>query len=176
MTISYRFQRLRGFPVSMIAAVSMLAACSPEGEDGAAATAAASAETNGAPVDAGPAQQEVLDSLVGSQWRLIEIAGTEVAEDSNADLAFYEPGRLGGNGSVNRFNGGISVRDGALEVTPLASTMMAGPPDAMEREQHYLAALQAAASLAVSGDDELTITLRDREHPLRFKRISQPEP
>jgi heat shock protein HslJ len=162
------------FPISTIAAVSMLAACSPDREDGAAAAMPAGTGANGAPVDAAPPQQKVLDSLVGSQWRLIELAGAEVAEDSNADLVFYEPGRLAGNGSVNRFNGGISVRDGALEVSPLASTMMAGPPDAMEREQQYLAALQVAAALVVSQDDVLTITLRDREHPLKFRRISQP--
>lgn len=157
----------------LVAALSAiaLAACS-SGENDAANDAPPQDEaTVEATAPESPSLGETLESLVGSHWRLVEIAGAATPDGSTADLEFPESGRLTGNGSVNRFNGGISVEDGTLQVTPLASTMMAGLPEDMEREQAYFAALQQADSLEIHDDGRLVITCRGQDEPLRFARI-----
>jgi heat shock protein HslJ len=53
-------------------------------------------------------------------------------------------------------------------------TRMAGPPEAMEREAKYLAALEAAKSVARSASGELLITVADKELPLRFVATDPP--
>lgn len=71
---------------------------------------------------------------------------------SRMSLEFVE-GRVGGGASINRFMGQFGDE---LLFGPLATTMMAGPPQLMEQEGRYLGLLSQAESMLV-GPDELRL-------------------
>ncbi len=88
-------------------------------------------------------------------WVLQSLAGASVPEPAEgaatAELTL-ENGKVNGNGGVNILTG-IYVLDGdALSFGSLASTKMAGPPEAMDQETQFLSALAAAAKVEVDGD------------------------
>ncbi len=60
---------------------------------------------------------------------------------------------MSGTSGCNRYFGRATAESGRLSVGPLGSTMMACPQDAMDQEQAYLAALQAAASYTIEGSE-----------------------
>jgi heat shock protein HslJ len=79
-------------------------------------------------------------SLDGS-WRLLEIAGEQVDPDATNEIRF-DDGRVSGRVGVNRFTGGYTVAGDTIEFSPAAATRMAGPPELMDLEHRFLAALQ----------------------------------
>lgn len=110
-------------------------------------------------------------SLASSEWVLVDLGGTPVPEDSRkATLVFFEPGKVSGNGSCNRFTGPLEVGElGVMKIGPLASTKMACLPPLDTQESAYLAALQKAERLGMDGE-LLVIYSQGLEKPLRFKR------
>lgn len=58
-----------------------------------------------------------------------------------------------GFGGVNRYMTFTSSREGARDIAEIASTMMAGPDDAMAAEQDYIAALGTVTGCTVAGDE-----------------------
>jgi heat shock protein HslJ len=115
-----------------------------------------------------------LASFIGSEWKLVDLCGEAVPEDSRASLMFLPEERITGSGSVNRFNGTLRLVDGSIEVGPLATTRMAGPPEDMERESAFMAALGSAKSISTIDEDQLIIAVEDKELPLRFKVTTRP--
>lgn len=109
-----------------------------------------------------------LSELAGTHWRLVDFFGDVMPDDAGATLSFDLDGRISGGASVNRFNGPIELTDDGIQTGPFASTRMAGPPDAMEREQKYLAALAAIKSIHKIGDDRLVIQIDGQDLPLRY--------
>jgi len=84
-------------------------------------------------------------SLPGSEWRLVDLAGTPAIPDSKATLAFPEAGRVAGNGSCNRFTGSLAISGDTLKIGALASTRMACMANNVSaQEDSYLKALGAA--------------------------------
>ncbi len=63
---------------------------------------------------------------------------------------------MSGNLGVNSFNGTYELSGDDITFSPLASTKMAGPPEAMEQEATFLEALEAAAHVQVQ-DGTLTV-------------------
>jgi heat shock protein HslJ len=110
-------------------------------------------------------------SLVSTEWVLVDLGGAPVPEPSQkATLVFFEPGKVSGNGSCNRFTGAVEVGElGVMKVGPLASTKMACEPPLDDQERAYLAALQKAERLGLDGD-LLVVYSQGLEKPLRFKR------
>ena len=81
------------------------------------------------------------------------IAGSAVTAD------FGEDGTLSGDSGVNRYRTTYEVTGGAgISIPQPAGTLMAGPPDLMEQERLYLAALASAETFTLRGDQ---LTLRD---------------
>ena len=72
--------------------------------------------------------------LIGRTFRVAAIDGTPTLESPVADLEFGTDGRVTGCATVNRLFGPYAIDGGTLTCGPLASTMMAGPPEAMEQE------------------------------------------
>ena len=110
------------------------------------------------------------ESLWGTEWRLQTLNGRPVMADVPATLAFPEAGRVGGQGSCNRFFGSVSLDGDRLRFDHMGATKMACERGAMDQENRYLAALNQAQRLERQGDS-LTLHLSDGKPPLRFVRV-----
>jgi heat shock protein HslJ len=96
--------------------------------------------------------------LDGTVWRATEVAGTAVAEGVRTTLEI-DGDRAFGRAGVNTYRGGFALDGATIVFGPLATTLMAGPPDASEQEARWLRALGHPATIRLDGD-----TLR-LEHP-----------
>jgi len=115
-------------------------------------------------------------SLPGSEWRLVDLAGTPIVPDSKPTLAFPDVGRVAGNGSCNRFTGNVSVEGDIIKVGALASTRMACMDNNIsQQEDAYLKALQAATHFSYQYP-YLLIYTEGFEQPLRFTRVGAEHP
>jgi len=70
----------------------------------------------------------------------VDLAGVTVTLDATDD-------HISGRGGVNRYMGAVPTGGGTITFGPLATTLMAGPPAAMEVERTYLQALQGTFSV-----------------------------
>lgn len=77
-------------------------------------------------------------------WRLtrLEVDGEPVDLHGAEITLEFADGRMAGKAAVNRFMGQGEILDGRLEVGPLATTLMAGPPPLMDVEHAFLSAFQ----------------------------------
>ena len=108
-----------------------------------------------------PAQPSTPDvSLSDTYWKLTEVNGQPIAvTDGLREPSLVLQGqdyRFAGSGGVNRLMGGYTLDGDSLTFSNAASTMMAGPPEAMAQEQTIVAALPNVRSFAIAGD-QLTL-------------------
>ena len=108
-------------------------------------------------------------SLVGSAWRLEDLAGAGVVDRTEATLEFPEAGRVGGQGTCNRFFGDFEASGAALTIARLGATKKMCAPALMDQESKYLRALEGAERFAVEGTT-LSVYSKGLERPLRFVR------
>ena len=87
-------------------------------------------------------------TLVELDRKTVEIAANELAPSLVLDL---EEARVTGSGGVNRLTGHFALSGDELRFGPLATTRMAGPESAMQREAALLAALERVTSYALDG-------------------------
>ena len=94
-------------------------------------------------------------ALQGKNWVAAEIAGTASvlpAEQGLATAAFKD-GAITGSGTINRYNASYETGPGnTIQMSTIASTEMAGPPEAMAQEGAYFAALQKTATYTVTAE------------------------
>ena len=97
---------------------------------------------------------DIAAALVGRAFRVVEIDGVPVLDSPVADLTFGDDGRVTGCSTINRLFGPYALDGDQLTAGPLAGTMMAGPPEAMDQEQRLHRALSAPLTVvfAESGD------------------------
>jgi putative lipoprotein len=91
-----------------------------------------------------------MDELQG-EWRVDGIGDGErlavVEVPADHAVTFVVDGnRVSGHSGVNRYTTTVEVDGSSLTFGPAASTRMAGPPERMETEQRFLAALATVAS------------------------------
>lgn len=89
--------------------------------------------------------------LDGTTWIPVECPA------GHASVTFVD-GRVAGCAGINRFGGQASVERDRIRVGPLASTRMAGPPEAMAAEDQVLRALDATRRWEIVDD---RLVLRD---------------
>jgi heat shock protein HslJ len=143
--------------LSLVGLVGLAVGCAPP-----AATPAAST-----PV---PTAAAAAPTLVGTAWRLADLADTTAIPGVEATLEFPEAGRAAGRGSCNRFFGTVEISGESIRFGPLAATKMACLDAAANaQEAKYLAALQAAERFAFDGP-ALVVYSRGGRAPLRFTR------
>lgn len=110
-----------------------------------------------------PAPPDV--ALIDTYWKLIAVDGrpiTMTEQMREPSLVLHaQDNRFAGSGGVNRLMGGYTVDGTSLVFTNPASTMMAGPPDAMQQEQAIIAALQQVRDFRIAGDQ---LTLLDESN------------
>ncbi len=100
--------------------------------------------------------------LIGSYWRLTEYMADDGMVQANADLRAHimlheEENRLSGSGGCNRLIGSYELNHDGLSLGQVGSTMMACPPEAMQQEQAFVAALGLVIGYRIEGE-ALTLT------------------
>jgi heat shock protein HslJ len=113
--------------------------------------------------------------LIGSEWKLDDLAGEKVMDRVQATLLFRETGKVAGKGSCNRFSGSAEISGNSIKFGPLISTRMACPEPIMNQETKYLGALQAAERFEWK-KPHLLVYSKGAEKPLQFTRMSAPKP
>ncbi len=80
-------------------------------------------------------------TMVEGSWKLVTLNGA-AADATVPSTLTMNTGKANGNAGVNQFNGSYDApSDGVLTFGALATTMMAGPDNAMKQEQAFLKAL-----------------------------------
>lgn len=100
-------------------------------------------------------------SLTDTYWKLTEVTGTPiqaVAEQMREPQLVLNgsDGRVAGSGGVNRLMGSYTVAGDSLTFSQIASTMMAGPPEAMQQEHAIITALGRVHGYRITGN-QLTL-------------------
>jgi heat shock protein HslJ len=104
--------------------------------------------------------------LAGSEWRPTEIAGVEIAEDTEIFVSF-EDGEVTGNGGCNQFFGSYKIEGGAIAFGPIASTKMLCPDPVQQNEDHLFEVLSQIAGFRRDGT-ELELTAEAGEPLVRL--------
>jgi len=116
-------------------------------------------------------------ALEGGSWTLTELNGKAFAAPASgrgAPILAFDAAKksVSGFSGVNRFFGGYT-RDGAkLKFGALAGTEMAGPPEAMQAESAYHAALASVTGWQIA--DGALALLSEAKVVARFTRGAEP--
>jgi heat shock protein HslJ len=102
------------------------------------------------------AKIEVLKTLAGTRWQVIELDGLPVPEPMEGwapqGLEFDAAGKMvAGNAGVNRFGGRYTSRGTDLSFGPLAMTRRIGPAAQMERERQLTEAMSEVTAWRQDG-------------------------
>jgi putative lipoprotein len=121
---------------------------------------------------AGSQAQGAPGALWGTAWRLEDLAGAGVIDQSQATLEFPQGGKVAGNASCNRFFGSVQVSVDSIAFSGMGATRMACLSEAtMTQEAAYLKALESAERYTIDGSS-LLIYSKGTARPLRFTRTS----
>lgn len=110
-------------------------------------------------------------NLVGTAWRLEDLAGAGVVSGAEATLEFPEAGRVAGRGSCNRFFGAVTITGTAIRFGELGSTQMACAEPVGAQEAKYFAALRGVERFELDGTT-LRLFGAGLAAPLRFTRTT----
>jgi heat shock protein HslJ len=117
-------------------------------------------------------------ALAGPEWHLTQVmfdgsaTSLQFNPDSPVTIRFDASGNAMGRGPVNRFSGRYSATaDGRISWSDagLQTTMMAGPPEAMEREDLFFQILGQVSRYRISAS-QLILETEDTNSSLTFKR------
>ncbi len=97
--------------------------------------------------------------LTGTLWQAVSVnngqqAVTGVISGTLLTATFQEDGTVFGSAGCNNFTGGYTVDGAAIQIGPLAMTMMfcAEPEGVMDQEMAFGAALESASAYSIQGD------------------------
>jgi heat shock protein HslJ len=113
---------------------------------------------------------DLMESLIGTEWLLIDLGGTEVLESVQTTLHFEAGDRLVGSGGCNRYFAAIRVAEHQVAIGAVGATRMACAPEIMNQEIRFFTALQNAVRIEQTGE-ELQLYSAEGTEPLRFTRI-----
>jgi heat shock protein HslJ len=97
-------------------------------------------------------------ALQAGEWRVEDIAGARVIDNSPATLLFGADGRLSGNATCNRLTASYTVEGSKLTIGPVGTTRMACPPALMDQERTLVDLLGAVTRFSVDRAGTLTLT------------------
>lgn len=115
------------------------------------------------------------DALAGSSWRLTAWTCADYDPANYTVTASFTETDIHGTSAVNHYSGAYAATNaGELTIGPLASTLMAGPEDAMEVEQRYVDLLSRVRAFRM---DATSLMLQDDtgQTLLVFERVPNPE-
>lgn len=94
-----------------------------------------------------------LGLLDGTHWRLISWVDESLDPSAYNITADFDEREIMGTSGVNRYAASYTAGDDhSFSIGELRSTLMAGAPDAMRAEAHYLRLLREAREFAMTGD------------------------
>jgi heat shock protein HslJ len=103
-------------------------------------------------------------TMLQGSWKLETLNGSPADAAVSSTLSMNN-GQATGNAGVNTFNGSYDApSDGVLTFGPLATTMMAGPDNAMQQESAFLKAL--ADTKKFTTEDGALVLMDDSEAKL----------
>lgn len=103
-------------------------------------------------------------TMLEGSWKLETLNGAP-ADPAVASTLTMNDGKANGNAGVNQFNGDYNApSNGVLTFGTLATTMMAGPDNAMKQEQDFLKAL--ADTKKFTTEDGALVLMDDSETKL----------
>ena len=97
-------------------------------------------------------------ALQAGEWRVEDIAGAGVIDNSPATLLFAPDGRLSGNASCNRLIASYTVAGSKLTINPAGTTMMACPPALMDKERKLVDLIGTVTRYSIDRTGKLTLT------------------
>ena len=104
----------------------------------------------------------MIEHLLEGDWLVIEIDGEPIDTEAPREVRF-EGARVAGRVGVNRFTGSFTLDGDTLQVGPVASTRMAGPPELMALEDRFNSHLDGEHQIALKGD---VLTLSREAHSM----------
>ncbi|HWD13662.1 META domain-containing protein [Pseudochrobactrum sp. sp1633] len=102
-------------------------------------------------------------------WITERIQGHKVHSKVQSTLDIAQDGKISGTGGCNRYMGGMEITGDKIKVTPIGGTMMACPPQMMQQDDKFHAALRLVSGWKVKKDRLILIDTKNRE-VLRLKR------
>jgi heat shock protein HslJ len=168
--------------VAVLAALGiLLAACTPAGgEPEIAADPTQPADTDAAgETNLERIEEESMEvtELEGARWTLVSYVNAagetvEAMPDRLPTAEFSADGRVSGHAGCNSYFASYTAENGNLTIGQAGSTLMAcEPPEAMQQEADFLAALQSAATYAIA-DGLLTIANADGATVLTLRPVA----
>ena len=115
---------------------------------------AACATTGSGPPSTGAASSARLQE---GEWRIEDIGGEGVIDNSPATLVFGSDGRLSGDASCNRLIASYTVQGEKITISPAGLTMMACPPALMDQERKLVDLLGAVDAYRIDESGALVL-------------------
>ena len=106
--------------------------------------------------------------LVGPEWRLEDLLGGGIIDNSHVTLTLAPDGTGAGTGGCNRYFTTWKTKGDRLTMGKGGSTLMACAPALMNQEGKYLRALETARSYRFTPDGALVIATA--QGPLKFRK------
>lgn len=100
--------------------------------------------------------------IVGRTWALASLEGEAPVEGSASTMTLAEDGGISGLAGCNRYFGTFTLEGDVLDVSPLAATKKACPPELARHEARFLELLEGARYLRLDGS-RLTVTSAEGE-------------
>jgi heat shock protein HslJ len=107
-----------------------------------------------------------LTALQGSEWRVEDIGGRGVIDNSPATLLFGADGNLSGSATCNRLIASYQIDQSKIKITPAGLTMMACPPALMEQERRLVDALALVVSYRIDQAGALILQTSNQQNIL----------
>ena len=101
----------------------------------------------------------MIEQPLEGDWLVIEIDGELVDPEAPREIRFAGD-RVAGRVGVNRFTGSFTIEGDAIDVGPMASTRMAGPPELMALEDRFNSGFQGELVCGLE-HDVLTLARND---------------
>ncbi|MDA0962638.1 MAG: META domain-containing protein [Proteobacteria bacterium] len=95
--------------------------------------------------------------LTGPEWRIEDVAGSGIIDNSNITLMFGTDGRVSGSGGCDRMMGGYALTGEGLTFSQMGATMMACPEALMTQEGRVFDALAAVTRFDIDDTGALLL-------------------
>ncbi|BCW99620.1 MAG: hypothetical protein KatS3mg024_2447 [Armatimonadota bacterium] len=117
-------------------------------------------------------------TLTGTHWKALSIGDRPARHPGEGQTEVHleldaSGNRVYGSGGVNRFHGSFTVTGDSLKFSPMARTLMAGPPELMKQEDALMSALEKTASYKITKE---TLRLFDSAGRELARFVAAPAP